>query len=322
MTNGGCETAGISAHPAVRAWQQLRVGRAPVSVDAVKFADWKKAKTLIYRLIGCVPGDHPVIAKCGRASKLDVEQRIYTQVLGPLGIDLPHCYGYVDDPGGATGWLFLEEVSGVQYSEEDAGQRFLASSWLGKMHAATSVLGPAVILPRVTLDRHRRSLDVALASLLRSYPHQDLTDMDRHALASAARALERLARHWPLIGDLWTLAPRCLVHGDFIAKNVLVDDRGAQPRIGVLDWGRSGWGVPAEDLAGLDIGVYTAHASTLWTDFGQARLRLLAEIGSAFRAIGFLEDYSVVIADRIVHVVDEISHYGGLLEAVEDRLGW
>lgn len=311
----------VSAHPAARAWQRLQMGSLPVSVHAVKFPKWKTSKTVIYRLLGCAAG-HAIIAKYCEASSLDVEWRVYMQILGPLRIDLPHCYGYVVDPDGTSGWLFLEEVSGVQYSEEDSRHRSIASSWLGNMHSATGTLEPPAAFPPLTLDRYWDDLESALASLSRDSQYPVLTNADRLALTTAERGLERLARQRSAVSDLWSRAPHCLVHGDFFGKNVLVDERSAEPKLRVLDWERSRWGVPMEDLAGLDIPVYGTHAAALWQDFGEARLRLLAEVSCAFRAVACLEAYSAVDRDRFIHVIEDIAHYGGLLECVEDHLGW
>jgi Phosphotransferase enzyme family len=314
----------VAGHPAARAWQRLRLGRLPVSIDVVRFPNWKRSHTVIYRLGGCAPGEHDVIAKCCRASKLQVERRVYLQILGPLGIDLPHCYGYVADPEGISGWLFLEEVSGVQYSESEPHHRFLASCWLGKMHAATSGIAPSAVesFPRVTLDRYWSDIDSALKSISRDYLYADLNDADRLALRSAEHLLERLAKRRSSVDDLWRMAPHCLVHGDFFGKNAVVDERGADPGIRVLDWGSSGWGVPMDDLAELDMAVYGAHAPVLWRDFGEERLLRLARIGSALRAVACLEAYVAVVADRFSHVVDDIVHYSTRLQAIEDQLGW
>jgi len=314
--------ADVSSHPAVRAWRQLQVGCVPTSVENVRFKNWKESKTLIYRLRGCAHDERHVIAKCCRASKLEVERLVYLEMLGPLGMDLPHCYGYAADSDGISGWLFLEEVCGVPYSENDRHHRSMASAWLAKMHVATSQLGLPSALPVFTLDRYWRDLDSALESLSRDDIHRDGKGKHRRVLTSVERALERVRKRRSAIGDLWNRAPRCLVHGDFFGKNALVDGGGADPKLRVLDWESSGWGVPLEDLAGLDITVYASHAAALWKDFGEERLRLLADVSSAVRVVAFIEAYAGVAADRFCYVVDHLAHYGSMLEGIEDRLGW
>jgi len=313
----------MTFHPAARAWQQLQPGTLPASIDAVKFPNWKRSKTRIYRLTGCAPGKHGVIAKCAPAAKLDVERRVYMQILGPLGMDLPHCYGHVADPDGVFGWLFLEEVRGVRYSEDDSRHRLLASAWLGKMHAATSGMRSAAEhLPPVTLDKYWDDIDLARGSISRHCQHRDRNDTERLSLAPADRLLERVARRRSAVDDLWNRAPHCLVHGDFFGKNAVVDERGAEPTVRVLDWASSGWGVPMDDLAELDMTVYGTHAATLWQDFGEERLLLLARIGSAFRAIACLEAFSAVPCDGFRDVADDIVYYVARLQAIEDQLGW
>ena len=313
----------MTVHPAARAWQQLQPGTRPASIDAVKFPNWKRSKTRIYRLTGCAPGKHAVIAKCAPAAKLDVERRVYMQILGPLGMDLPHCYGHIADEDGVFGWLFLEEVRGVRYSEDDSRHRLLASAWLGKMHAATSGMPSAAEhLPPVTLDKYWDDIDLARGSISRHCLYRDLNDTDRLSLAAAERLLERFAKRRVAVDDLWNRAPHCLVHGDFFGKNAVVDDRGAEHRVRVLDWASSGWGVPMDDLAELDMAVYGTHAAALWQDFGEDRLRLLAQIGSAFRAVACLEAFAAVPSTEFRDLVDDIAYYVARLQAVEDRLGW
>ena len=310
-------------HPAARAWHQLQPGNPPVSIDAVRFPRWKRSKTRIYRLTGCAPGTHAVIAKHAPAAKLDVERRVYMQILGPAGMDLPHCYGHVADPDGLSGWLFLEEVRGVGYSEDDSRHRLLASAWLAQMHAATGGMrSSAEHLPPVTLDRYWGDIDLARGSISRHGRHRDRNDAERLSLAAADRLLERFARRRAAVDDLWNRAPHCLVHGDFFGKNAVVDERGAAPRVRVLDWASSGWGVPMDDLAELDMTVYGAHAATLWEDFGEERLLLLARIGSALRAVACLEAFAAVPCEGFRDVTEDIVYYVARLQASADQLGW
>ena len=315
--------ADIIVHPAARAWQQLQPGNLPGSIEAVRFPNWKRSKTRIYRLTGCAPGNHAIIAKYAPAAKLDVERRVYMQILGPLGMDLPHCYGHVADPDGVSGWLFLEEVRGVGYSEDDSRHRLLASAWLGNMHTATSGMRSAAAhLPPVTLDRYWDDIDLARGSISRHGRHRDRNDAERLSLAAADRLLERFARRRAAVDDLWNRAPHCLVHGDFFGKNAVVDERGAEPRVRVLDWASSGWGVPMDDLAELDMTVYGAHSATLWEDFGEERLLFLARIGSALRAVACLEAFSAVPCDGFRDVTEDIVYYVARLQASADQLGW
>ena len=56
-----------------------------------------------------------------------------------------------------------------------------------------------------------------------------LSDTERAVLGDALKVLERMEHAWPSIAQLWEAAPQCVVHGDFIDKNVLIDETGDSP---------------------------------------------------------------------------------------------
>jgi len=265
--------------------------------------------------------DHPVIAKYSQASSLEFEWLIYTEVLERLNLDVPRCYGYVADPDRMSGWLFLEEVTGIRYSEEDPRHRAKASAWLGAMHASSSRLVRPGGVAVLDAKPYRAGLDRAILAVERVLTNPPLATALRQALELAADALDRLARHWPTVETLLAQAPCCLVHRDFFAKNVLIDPR-ATSSVRVLDWGRAAWGPPVDDLAGLELEAYSAHCGGLWDGFGRERFRQLAVIASALRAVSFLEMYSEVPTDRLAYVLDDMSAYGVYVREAEAQLGW
>jgi Phosphotransferase enzyme family len=306
-------------HPASVAWQRLKQGRVPVSIERLGRGK-RKAKSALWRLVGGSPSGGPIIAKLSRAATIAVESRVYQTILSPLGMTAPRCYGHVecDDH---TSWLFLDEVSGVRYEEQHTAHRRAASAWLGQMHAATNrARFVAPLVPVVTLNRYQRYIEVALANMS-CRTGADTPIEVKPAVNLAASAVARLQRSWPEVQRVWSASPQCVVHGDFISKNVLVEARGAKCDIHVLDWEASGWGVPAEDLAGLDLAVYRSHGLEMWCAHGRGQLESLAGIGAAFRAIAFLSNYSKGLKVGWFGDVPEIAHHGSALAATLDRIG-
>jgi len=312
---------------AASAWHGLRIGRTPTDIQVVsprgrKHPRKHRGKSIVYRLVAGGPEGESVIAKRSRALSIAVESHIYREVLGPLDLGLPRCYGHLPDADGALAWLFLEEVRGVKFREDDDEHRQLASAWLGQMHAATGALWHPARQPVSTANGYRESIDVASARVRRCQRRADLEDENRQLLSSMERTLGRLTARWATVAQLWQLAPRSLVHRDFIDKNVLVDHARQPRQIRVLDWEVSAWGVPAEDLAGVDIETYHAHAEPLWAGYGQSRLQLLAKVGTALRAASFLKAYAKGLESVWFEDRDEVAEHCACLANIEDQLGW
>lgn len=280
----------IEEHPGVQAWLHLGRGKCPSRVELVG-RPWRRAKSAVWRFIDSDAQGRTVVAKQARTETIAVESRIYLDILSGRGLDLPECFGHVEHRDG-TSWLFLNLVSGVRYAEGNHAHRAAASAWLGRMHQGTHERpGGAEHLPAVTLDRYEAYVDFARTTIARHVgPETPAEAIDAHA--TALRVTERLASAWPTIEAAWAASPSCLVHGDFISKNVLIDERDGQCQVRVFDWEASGWGVPLEDLAGLDAGAYWEQARAMWDGFALADLRRLIAVGEALRAIAFLSTYA------------------------------
>jgi len=305
-------------HPAALAWRQLNRGGVPVAIERVGRAR-RRAKSALWRLVGGSPSGHSVIAKQSRAATIAVESCVYLTVLGPLGVTLPKCYGHVDC-GDGTAWLFLDEVCGARYSEQNVTHRRAASAWLGQMHAVTNKADSGRdLVPAVTLERYQLFLESALANMSRHIGPQIPSDA-QSALSLATSAVARLQMGWPKVRRAWCASPICLVHGDFIGKNVILDERDGRCDIHVLDWEASGRGVPAEDLAGLAVSLYASHASGMWDGYGREHLDTLANIGDAFRAVAFLSNYSKALNMGWFGDAAEIAHQGSVLAATLDQI--
>ena len=97
--------------------------------------------------------------------------------------------------------------------------------------------------------------------------------------------------------------PSTLVHADFVGENVRVRDDGHGLMLLPFDWGTSGWGIPARDLVGLDIGDYHAAVRERWPDVSVADLQRLARVGRLFRRIAAIHRACVSLPYRPVDKV-------------------
>jgi aminoglycoside phosphotransferase (APT) family kinase protein len=99
--------------------------------------------------------------------------------------------------------------------------------------------------------------------------------------------LERLSPRWGELERACDGAPETLVHGDFVDHNARVLDAPAGPSFLAFDWEKAGWGVPAEDLASVDLHAYRASRGDR-PALDPDALRRLAGAGRVFRCLVFL----------------------------------
>ena len=168
------------------------------------------------------------------------EIELYRDVLDGAGLGAPHFHGAVPE----RGWLFLERVHGFELYQ--VGER---STWehvareLARVHdrlAATAARAPRAI--RYDAGWYRR------------WPRRALRFATARGETDAARVLERLAAGYePVIARLLAL-PRTVIHGEFYASNVLVDDPVHPCRVAPVDWEQAGVGPGLVDLAALTAG--------------------------------------------------------------------
>ncbi|HEV3089746.1 MAG TPA: phosphotransferase [Candidatus Elarobacter sp.] len=106
----------------------------------------------------------------------------------------------------------------------------------------------------------------------------------------------------PLLDEMSAIAPQPgegalrLVHGDFYARHVLVDDRGELS--GVIDWGDMHLGDPALDLAIADLVLTAEHQPAFFAAYGpvDARTRARARYRAIYHA-ALVADYGAKASD-------------------------
>ena len=168
------------------------------------------------------------------------EIEVYRDVLEPAGVGAPRFYGAVAE----RGWLFIERVAGAELYQ--VGER---STWehvarrLGRMHA---VLRPAI-------DRAGRAI-VHDRAWYRRWPERAQRFAAERGDEEAAATLEHVvAGHDRVVERLLEL-PVTVVHGEFYASNVLVDDPLHPDRVAPVDWEQAAIGSGLVDLAALTSG--------------------------------------------------------------------
>lgn len=179
------------------------------------------------------------------------EVEVYRSILADAEIGTARCYLAVADDAAGNYWLCMETVPGVElYQVGELTTWQTVAVWLADFHARfahdnrwrTGAAGRHLL----TIDR---------ASMQTWFDRARVFAEKRHD-AAATEALNALGPCWE--GVVGTLAswPRTLIHGEFYASNVLVDDRSTPLRVCPIDWEMAADGPGILDLAALTAGTW------------------------------------------------------------------
>src|SRR5207245_8426311 len=138
----------------------------------------------------------------------------YEDILAHLTIPSLRYYGFVDEPGAASGWLFMEEASGPDYSNLLPEHRARAGRWLASLHAAAAGAAAGGRLPDGGPGRYLERVR-PLREPARSHP--DNPGLVLHDVASLQGLLARLADlagRWHLTDLVCHGVPATARHGD------------------------------------------------------------------------------------------------------------
>lgn len=292
-------------HPSVQAWSKLSTDvPLPQRITPLKERN-KGRKTMVYRLEGVGPDGDAVVAKRCRIADAEIERTVQEEILSSLELPLLRYYGCVEDPDGRSGWLFLEEATGQEFSLLLAEHRAQAGRWLGLLHTAASQTRPTSRLRDASPARYLEHLQSARRRILANLDNPVLTSEDVAFLTELAVQLDDFEESWDLLDEVLDGAPETLVHGDFNGKNLRVSrETGA---IEVFDWEDAGWGTPAVDLAQVavpwtylsanpDLASYFSVVREQWPDTNLEALQRLACVGTVFRAVAALDWESTDLA--------------------------
>jgi ABC-type multidrug transport system ATPase subunit/Ser/Thr protein kinase RdoA (MazF antagonist) len=325
-------------HPAVLAWSKLAAD-FPLPQRITPLRRWngrlsRERKTMVYRLEGVGPNGGAVTAKRCRIADAEIERTVHEEVLSALDLPLLRYYGCVEDTDGRSGWLFLEEATGLEFSRFLAEHRARAGHWLGLLHSAAARARPTRRLRDAGPSRYLKHLLSARKRIRANIDNPVLAPEDLAILEGLVVQLDELEAGWDLLEGVVDGAPETLIHGDFNGKNLRVSARETDGAIEVFDWEDAGWGVPAVDLAQAvvpltrfsanpDLASYYSVVRELWPDFKLEALRPLASTGTVFRAVAALDWESSNLAhDWASGSVMTMRLYLAELMHALDTLGW
>ncbi|HKZ78299.1 MAG TPA: aminoglycoside phosphotransferase family protein [Pyrinomonadaceae bacterium] len=283
----------LREHPAIKAWHELGSSRVePEAIVILKEHD----KSAIYRLEGVGTAGSSIIGKRCKRTTATVERAIYEEILPYLPMPTLHYYGYIEEPEGEFCWLFLEDAYGDEFSPCIEEHRTLAARWLATMHTSAADKVGTVRLPDRGPAYYLRQLRSASDTIIQGLNNSKLNLDDLTTLRSVLSQFELLESHWGEVNRLSHSIPRTLVHGDFVAKNMVVRSNKAGMALLPFDWENAGYGVMITDLAqspplstrfsaNPDIATYWAVVRNYWPDVEIHALKRLANFGTLLRLI-------------------------------------
>ena len=328
----GERRSNLKSHPAVRAWCELYPHAAPVSITPLRV---RKRKSNVYRLDGVGQAGSAVIAKRCRTAVAQVERTVYEDILAGLTVPSLRYYGFVDEPDSASGWLFMEEASGPEYSNLLPEHRARAGRWLGSLHAAAAGAAAGERLPDGGPGRYLERVRTLRDTFRRHVNNPVLLPEDVAFLEGLLARLDDLGARWHLLEDVCHGVPPTLVHGDFNGRNIRLRTVGEEATITVFDWEDAGWGVPAVDLAqqltvssgqlsaNLDIPTYWSAGRERWPDLSSEACWRLAYCGTVFRTLSAMSWIADNLANDWAHAcLPDMRLYAAELDGALERLDW
>jgi len=194
------------------------------------------------------------------------ELRMYQSVLSPQRDGTLYLYASRWEPERGLYWIFLEDGGRtLLHNFVDMGRWTAAARWAARFHAATRSLPDAQteFLPRYDEAHYRGCLD-RVEKILPNLgaPERELV---RCGLDCYARRIKWLSA-----------LPRCVIHGQFFGRNIMLRRATGDRRIIVIDWETAAVGPPTFDLVSLTAGK--------WTE--EERRAMRAAYFEEYRAVG------------------------------------
>ena len=312
----------LDDHPAVRAWRAIESDTEPTSVEVLKP---EKRRSSVFRLNGVGPAGAAVIAKRRQRGELDLERRLYAEVLPSLSLPSLELFGSLETADDRS-WIFLEDAGEAWYSPRQPEHLALAVRWLADLHTRSADL--AASLPETGPAYFRSVLDDGLDGVRTGLDHSDLSPPDRAVLRSIASQLELVRERWEDVDAACRTAPRSIVHGDFVPKNVRVRRGHGGAELVAFDWETAGVASPAADVGllpedGDSLRYYHALVSAAWPDLSWGDLQRLARAGRLLRLLNCVhwEARSFQYA-WIKHTMRRMRAYERALEEALDPSAW
>jgi len=193
------------------------------------------------------PAALPADARRAKPAFLDDPRReieTYRHVLGPYGITAPALIAAAVDDARQSYALLLENIDGVPLWQIGEWDTWLeAARWLAATHDRLAGAAPSLAAP-ARLLRYDADYYAFWRDRLRRFSRP----MTREILRAYDQVVRRLLE-----------LPRTVIHGEFHASNILVEQASPASRIRPVDWEMAAYAPGLMDLADLCGGKWSAE---------------------------------------------------------------
>lgn len=270
---------------------------------------------------------HEIVAKRCWLKKAQREHLLYTEILPELGLATLRCFGLVHKADDTCAWLFIEHADGCAYDPDNPDHVALAVQWLSTLHQHKLEPEESERFPQRGPEYYAACLQKAHAAIETGKQNPRLSTLQRETLSRSTHLLEALLRHWNGVQELCALVPPCLIHGDFLGKNLRVHRQGPTDRLQVFDWDAACWGFPFLDLAEALLPTQLFATSVARTDrhlelcneyrpcVGATELGRLIGVGHMFWALNCLRGHAEGLRyEWVDRVLSNVEVYMNILE--------
>ncbi len=280
-------------HPAVAAWNKLAGSGVPPN----RIVRLNKGHTEVYRLEGVGPGEQAVIAKLMSLGDAWLSRTIHFRVLPLVPKPALFFYGCVAAPK-QRAWIFLEDAGTQKYDRENPDHRRAVSAWLAALHVSLAGHAGKLPLPPADPGLQLTQLREGRQRILDTLNHVALPAENLALVRSIIGWCDRVEAAWERLMALLADAPRSVVHGDFVYKNIFLRETAAgYLEVFPIDWETTGLGPPAADLGEcLDLTAYAAEARDLGARWTTGMIRRWAVVGKILRAMMAIDWASSILA--------------------------
>ncbi len=226
-------------------------GRARVTIRCDFVEDGVPA-TLVVKLPSCIK-EGMEFADSTHAYEREI--RFYREVAPRTSIRVPRMFATILDPAEQAYILVMEDLKDLLAGDQVQGmtraQVMSAARTIAPLHATWWDADRRQDLPWVPSVEHQLDmLHLCPETVRKAWPHFLETFGD--CLPPGGKALgERIIRHLESILKKFVHGTRTLVHFDYRADNLFIDNRSQKAPIVVVDWQLAMWGLGAYDIARL-----------------------------------------------------------------------
>ena len=172
---------------------------------------------------------------------------VYTKLLNRLPLRTAVCYAAKIDVQMNRYWIFLEKVSGRElYKIAELSVWEEVARWLACFHRLASEVSPSSELRLLDWDRNCYQQCLERARFFRG--------PKTNAGAGDANGFDWMAAVYTDVIEHLLRRPKSVIHGEFYASNVLIEENATGVQVCPIDWETAGWGPALIDLAALVAG--------------------------------------------------------------------